>query len=57
MIHDRERAGALYAEARAHVEARRYREARRCFEASLALHEDEEVRTAYVRLLDTIMPE
>ena len=53
---DRRRAADLYAEAcRLHAE-KDYYAAQERYEESLSLHEDEEVREAYNRLMATIGP-
>jgi hypothetical protein len=51
-----ERALELYAEARRLEALAQYHVARKRFEESLALHEDAEVRAAYLRLLSMIGP-
>jgi hypothetical protein len=53
---DRERAAELYAEARRLHDAKDYYAARKAYQESLALHEDDEVRAAYKRLMATIGP-
>ena len=53
---EREQAAELFAEARELEERKRYAEARGRYQASLRLHEDEEVRAAYHRLLSAIGP-
>ncbi len=54
---DRNRAAKLYAEARELELRRDYEGARKCYEQSLQLHEDENVRAAYLRLLSAIGPQ
>lgn len=49
-------AAELFAEARELEERKRYTEARGRYQESLRLHEDEEVRAAYHRLLSAIGP-
>jgi rubrerythrin len=56
MMDDRNKAAELYAQARELELGRDYAGARRCYEQSLKLYEDEEVRAAYLRLLATIGP-
>lgn len=51
-----DRAADLYAEARKLEAQGKYYEARRAYEESLAMHEDEAVRDAYLQLLATIGP-
>jgi len=53
---DRERAAELYRKARELELRQDYAEARKCYEQSLRLHEDEIVRTAYLKLLASIGP-
>jgi hypothetical protein len=53
---NRNKAAELYAQARELESRRDYVGARKCYEQSLALHEDEKVRAAYLRLLATIGP-
>jgi hypothetical protein len=50
------RAADLYAEAQKLEAEEKYYEARRAYQESLALHEDEAVREAYLHLLATIGP-
>ncbi len=53
---ERDEAAELYAQA-IELELRRdYANARKCYEQSLQLHEDEEVRSAYLRLLSIMGP-
>jgi hypothetical protein len=52
----RNKAAELYTEARELELRRDYAGARKCYEQSLALHEDEKVRAAYLKLLATIGP-
>lgn len=53
---DRERAAELAAEAREHFDRQEYREARPLYEESLRLHEDPDVREAYMLLLSALGP-
>ena len=53
---DRERAAELYAEARRLHGEQDYFAARGRYEESLRVHEDAEVREAYLRLMATIGP-
>jgi hypothetical protein len=50
------RAADLYAEARKLEAQGKYHDARRAYEESLAIHEDEAVREAYLQLMATIGP-
>jgi hypothetical protein len=53
---DRDRAARLYAEARRLEERKEYSAARERYEQSLALHDDEEVEAAYLRVLSALGP-
>ena len=53
---DRRRARELADEARALASRKQYELARRRYEASLDLHEDEQVRADYQRLLSALGP-
>jgi hypothetical protein len=53
---DRERAAELAARARALFDAEEYREARPLYEESLQLHEDPDVRAAYMLLMSALGP-
>jgi uncharacterized membrane-anchored protein len=53
---ERERAAELAARARELLDRQEYREARPLFEQSLELHEDPEVRAAYMQLMSALGP-
>jgi len=53
---DRRRAAELAAQARELHERQQYLQARPLYQESLKLHEDEDVRRAYSKLLATIGP-
>jgi hypothetical protein len=53
---DRDKAAELAARARELHERKEYYEARPLYQESLRLHEDEDVRRAYSRLMATIGP-